>query len=655
MYCSQCGRQVPDNARFCQGCGQQLTVPVAQQPLRAQPAPQSSGQPTPKKQGGKIALMIALSLVLVGGITALVVYLLGGGKPADSIEMQRPGAVRTDTETWEACFQAAQKLQDEGRYAEAVDLYSQAIAIDNARSEAYQGRARARLQLYDASPDSALLQSVREDYETCISLEPAVPDNYRDLADVCLREGDLSAAVQVLQDGYRTSEDETLLDRQAELYDSFGAVQVTMEQLDYVYTGAQTGAETMLHYMLPHVTGEGQGIDRINEALYADYLDFCSAGEAYIETIPEDAEFWDYDRPRHAWMYPYLKNDAPDANFFPGEVTAEVSYNANGVLSILFTGHYVFDYHCEYGMTFSLVTGELLSWTELFPDSCDLISDTAYNEIVYQRDNSGAMITTFLDQALEDFRPETLDYFLDRDGRLVLLTPRLAAGDGTVWNTRISCDQWVPAIVVLRPGQVPVSIQQKDHSIYADNGALYCQAVYDLPQLEGSDAQVEAINAALSARYERYVDGLMDIAPSLDTSNAPEYNYMDSCYSEVTWNTGGIVSFRYHSEWYMGGVFVGGIDGATYNVETGARANLSDLFTTPSDQVLSVIRDRIYEHVKDAAIVEDLRAAVNEYNEDNLPYYISAEGELVVCLDPYVLTYGMAGPQEIFTGLYIDR
>jgi hypothetical protein len=46
MYCSQCGTQAPDGARFCQNCGASLTAPggIVQQP----PTPINEDPPTPR-------------------------------------------------------------------------------------------------------------------------------------------------------------------------------------------------------------------------------------------------------------------------------------------------------------------------------------------------------------------------------------------------------------------------------------------------------------------------------------------------------------------------------------------------------------------------------------------------------------------------------
>lgn len=45
MYCSECGKQNPEGAKFCAFCGAKLTAPTAPQPEPKQPAPT---QPTPK-------------------------------------------------------------------------------------------------------------------------------------------------------------------------------------------------------------------------------------------------------------------------------------------------------------------------------------------------------------------------------------------------------------------------------------------------------------------------------------------------------------------------------------------------------------------------------------------------------------------------------
>ncbi|HCU35088.1 MAG TPA: hypothetical protein DGT21_06375 [Armatimonadetes bacterium] len=93
MYCTGCGVENDDNARFCKGCGAELSIdqtvllspqdepaqPPPSQPTAAQPAPvQAQPQPAapaPARGGGNVALIVVLVAL---GLMLLVVIGVGG-------------------------------------------------------------------------------------------------------------------------------------------------------------------------------------------------------------------------------------------------------------------------------------------------------------------------------------------------------------------------------------------------------------------------------------------------------------------------------------------------------------------------------------------------------------------------------------------------
>lgn len=71
MVCNKCGKQLPDGANFCSGCGAQLS---AQSQPEAQPQSQSGGA---AKKGGKLlwGILIVVAAALVGRLAG---YLIAG-------------------------------------------------------------------------------------------------------------------------------------------------------------------------------------------------------------------------------------------------------------------------------------------------------------------------------------------------------------------------------------------------------------------------------------------------------------------------------------------------------------------------------------------------------------------------------------------------
>lgn len=102
MFCPNCGKSVPDDARFCDSCGAMLSQPSQpeqpQQPAQADiPEPfnpswdgvQPAEAPAPKKSHGKlIAGLVALAVVIIGVVTAGLLtdwFGLASGEPMDML------------------------------------------------------------------------------------------------------------------------------------------------------------------------------------------------------------------------------------------------------------------------------------------------------------------------------------------------------------------------------------------------------------------------------------------------------------------------------------------------------------------------------------------------------------------------------------------
>ena len=66
MFCNRCGKEIPDQAQFCNYCG----APVNKVQPKPAPAPQPAPQPQPKKQksnvGGKIVGFVITGLIALG-------------------------------------------------------------------------------------------------------------------------------------------------------------------------------------------------------------------------------------------------------------------------------------------------------------------------------------------------------------------------------------------------------------------------------------------------------------------------------------------------------------------------------------------------------------------------------------------------------------
>lgn len=127
MFCTNCGKQQPDGAKFCTNCGASLAVPksagqtmqqpVAQQPAPA-PAPAAAPAPTPTPEpdkkpgrGGGIGVAIACAVIVIAAAVA-VYFILFAGNSGDSAQVAAAPAT-----TVAASTDAAAEARDDERHA----------------------------------------------------------------------------------------------------------------------------------------------------------------------------------------------------------------------------------------------------------------------------------------------------------------------------------------------------------------------------------------------------------------------------------------------------------------------------------------------------------------------------------------------------------
>ena len=78
MFCTRCGTEVPDGARFCPGCGASTEAPQAQTPREVttnrpvEPAPQVEPR---SKRRPHVAAVIAVAAALVAGVCFVILVL----------------------------------------------------------------------------------------------------------------------------------------------------------------------------------------------------------------------------------------------------------------------------------------------------------------------------------------------------------------------------------------------------------------------------------------------------------------------------------------------------------------------------------------------------------------------------------------------------
>lgn len=127
MFCKKCGRKLPDNAKFCPGCGlsveQKATTDKmenkssAVQSLRENMDGDMKDNPSKKRKSGRIAIVIlGMVVIVVAGIILLQ---------------------KRSYSSYDEYLAEAQQYLAELKYEEAEAVLNQAINIEPEKKEAY--------------------------------------------------------------------------------------------------------------------------------------------------------------------------------------------------------------------------------------------------------------------------------------------------------------------------------------------------------------------------------------------------------------------------------------------------------------------------------------------------------------------------------------
>lgn len=170
MFCQKCGKQIPDNTKFCSYCGAQQSVNPAsnQQPYTA---PQSSPNPPQKKKSG-VGILVALAVVAVAFMLGKSVFApsmltdgdtSGENPDRPSISFPTPPPVGINEEVLNGSDQAS--VQSKTFEINYDGVLNSTVTFD------YQDDTVTRMQgdyyVYDLSVD---ISSLKQDAETAQEL-----------------------------------------------------------------------------------------------------------------------------------------------------------------------------------------------------------------------------------------------------------------------------------------------------------------------------------------------------------------------------------------------------------------------------------------------------------------------------------------------------
>ena len=124
---------------------------------------------------------------------------------------------------------------------------------------------------------------------------------------------------------------------------------------------------------------------------------------------------------------------------------------------------------------------------------------------------------------------------------------------------------------------------------------------------------------------------------------------MNLTAGEITYNQNGIISVRMDSSFYMGGVFNQDHYGVNFNLETGEKLQLTDVFTLEEDELLSYLQEQTIQYIDQNPDTPwwtggdtDAKKVVGEYTLEEFDFYL--EGDTVcLCYPTYTLGPGAMG------------
>lgn len=195
---------------------------------------------------------------------------------------------------------------------------------------------------------------------------------------------------------------------------------------------------------------------------------------------------------------------------------------------------------------------------------------------------------------------------------------------------------------------VKYDILRKNHTYLSDTGDVKVEAYYDLVVVEGDSPAIRKINDTFITEYQAYVVALMEAVESVKDMPGLDYRY--TVEASVTNNQKGVFSVSFGTDWMMGGVHNYNIFGGTFDIATGEKLSLPDLFPSLSkDKLATLVKNEIKAYMQanpNRGWMPEAETTVANYAIDEMKFIV-CDGKITVLFYTYELTYGFAGPVSI--------
>ncbi len=196
---------------------------------------------------------------------------------------------------------------------------------------------------------------------------------------------------------------------------------------------------------------------------------------------------------------------------------------------------------------------------------------------------------------------------------------------------------------------VEYEIQKKDHSYRDGDGKVLIEAYYDLVVLQGEGQAIQTINASIEKDYQTYVSTTEEAIEGAknDPYLKPGGGYHTTSDAVVTHNDDGVISIYFSTSWMMGGVHNFNNYAMTFDLNTGKKLTLPDLFPDIDKESLSSsVKKQVKAYLSansDRNWWDNAEEIVDDYSIDKMAFCLN-KGKITVFFDTYELAPGASGP-----------
>ena len=186
---------------------------------------------------------------------------------------------------------------------------------------------------------------------------------------------------------------------------------------------------------------------------------------------------------------------------------------------------------------------------------------------------------------------------------------------------------------------------------YHENGELILKQYFDKVVLDETNENFKNINRLIEEECDAFMANAEDVTESVTdddflSSGEVYENYSDA---DVTNNDDGILSIRMDTYWWLGGVSNHNVYGLNYNLRTGEKLALADVFDMSESEIEEYLKKKTKEYINSHPDMnwwdDDLYNAidiVDEYTLDQFQYYIEGD-KICICYSVYELGPGAMG------------